>query len=1274
METITTIATIGIGVLNSFITDILKSGIQNLNKKHPILIAVSRTDQEFKNIENIQDTLGNWLKDANVQKQLKEFCHGKRNITFIELANTLVEDFSFYYGDQSLEQAKEIIKTFFNFLNEEYLKSEEGLVFHSYRNEKIAQKTLSKIEESEQKIIEAVRAEDAKLGESFGTQLSHIRELLEAGAIGKDHLDVRINDGKKILEKGKIRTSSEFYKSLLNEVISLPNTKQRHLFRIYTNLAVCEMELGMEEQAAEHFELAYKAMPTDKKAIVNMAIAMHLKGKPRDGIPYVNKVIQNDSKDLHALSVRIELLCDLCEYQQALDAFLMKEKGEFDPNLMQKAQANYLVGLIFLRMEDFEKAEKYSKRAFELDSKIPDYYIQAGLSMLVPLQKDKKFDWQLTQVDKNKLNEAESLFTHALEIMSSWEFNHKLETTLLNRSVARALQGNFGEAVQDCNDILSRNSKSKAAYRNKAITEYSANNIEEAINSFYKALKLGEDPKDIVPRIVYCYFTYGTEKIKDAIELIKKYIPDNEPNERTLKFHLLLASCYVRIKEFDKPRKIFDRLEKKFGIQIDILLSIHELNTAEEKFDEAEENLLSALRIVTDFKKSIVKLKIADFYYQTQAWDKAIPFLEQIINIENVNDILKKYLTCLYYSSNKTTGYEKCLNICHEIRINQGVIPFITEMEAVIEEEKGNLDIAEKLYSQLGEIESDKYVHRLRLGLIKFRKGEHESALMLLGEVANSTCDDPKALMMIAEVYSFMKRNKDAIKIGYRAYKLSPNDPQINLEYVHIFLLSDNDLAFLNPVISDKDTVITVKIDGQKKEYILVDNNEAKLIQNEIDIKSDYGRSLSERKKGEKFSLNDEVCEILEIKSIYVRAFQEILDNFNRFFPKEKGLKKVKFDKNFKKLFRMLDEKAKFSSQITNIYKERKIPISGLSKLLGIDLLNTWAGLVAIPDLYLRCALGTTYEQQNELELALNRTTVVVDLIAFFTLVHLKCLELLPHMFKTIYVPTSTRDEIHQMIRLRQIGLKRGYMTVGSHNGEYIREEIPAETVEKTIEILNKLLDFVNIKTNVIGFSKIFSSREERLRDMLGVSSFDSIKLAKEKNCIIFSDDKSLRLFASTEHEVDGISIQNFLRASLQEGIITEQEYEEYNLNLLQSKYDFISISAKTLWHCIDKGNFSEKPEVLSLFKRLESRNTSLDSAINVFAEFIKILWIKTRLDQIKLKFLDLSLRALTGSRGFNTIKLLKEKLLTIFKVSPLHLDQILKAIDIWQRSQFIIY
>ena len=210
---INVLLSVGISLLSNCISDVVKKGLKDLlSDESPLKKAISRTTQKFTEIEGLSLHLENWLQQKITQKEFENFLRGKHEVNVQDLSKNLVEKVGFYYGEESREKSTEIIQHFFMVLSEELLKTEEGLVYHSYRTEDLARKNFEEHEETQRGIKEL----DAKLTEiQKGLVQSVGKEEKYKEKISEEYTR-RIDEAKVLLEAGKIETAKTLYRNILN--------------------------------------------------------------------------------------------------------------------------------------------------------------------------------------------------------------------------------------------------------------------------------------------------------------------------------------------------------------------------------------------------------------------------------------------------------------------------------------------------------------------------------------------------------------------------------------------------------------------------------------------------------------------------------------------------------------------------------------------------------------------------------------------------------------------------------------------------------------------------------------------------------------------------------------------------------------------------------------------------------------------------------------------------------------------------------------------------
>lgn len=1265
---------ITINVISAILYDIGKYGLAKLvadNPGHPAHNAIQRTAEMYRHIENLEKTLETWLQNTEVQSNLISFRAGKQDINIDDLSGHLVHGSGFYMGDESEAKSIEIVRQFFVFLNEECLLSDKGMVYLSQKGD-VQHKELLELAAPIPDAVYAMQKDVTYIKQN----ISGLQDADVWKGKFKDNLNKTIDHARDLLLEGKVNTAKQLLEKQLKEVQADSDIPREISFRIYTNLGCCEIELDQEIKAAKYYELAFNLMPENTTAFANMAIARKIRGHPEEGLIYLEELLKKEPAFITGLCAKANLLAELNRLDEAIDVFKRKEENAFNEDLFKDFKCCYTIGYVYYRKKDFSNSSAFLKKALALDPINPDILLLLGLSIAVPILEKKMLPWLILDDQKKALILAENHLNSAYKIIQGNESSNKITNVLVNRSSIRLALNNLEATISDCDLAISINPNISLAHKNKGMALSLDGQYEDAKKSWLVALEKGESKQEIVPLLTHLYLTKEPAEPDEAINLINKYFPESQITEQNIYVKLELVACYTTKKEFDNAKSLLEKLASFTPKNSRLHYEYFKYHRSLSSFEEAEKSLIAALESEDDFDSLLMSLELANFYYERKLYDKAIPFYNKVANPNINNPILLKYLASLYYSSNKDVNFPACLDICKKFRLEYGPSKNITEIEALIQENLNNLADASYLYKELSNIDPYNYSHKLRFGLVEFRRGNHSEALEILNDVVNRFEKDAQALVPIAEIFDYVGKKKEALELAYKALKSSPGDPKVHMAYIHLFLSRDNSIDNeLNPQIIDINTIVSLSIGGSKRIFTMVPSS-TKERTDELSIDSYFGRFLKGHKVGDRMIWGKEKStstkvEILEIKSIYVKAFQDCLLGFPVLFPEENGLKLLKVGRNLKNLLNILDKTAERGTAFIDLYRKRRLTIGALSTLSGNDIFDTWSWLSNSPDAHLICASGNFQEQQREIRLLEEAKKVIIDLIGLFSLNYLGQLELLNNMFPEVYVSQASLDEITQIIGLCNISGDRGFAIIGKSGTEYYKKDITPLDVQNKIDFLNKIKIFIKEKLRVTGIMKPFSFSEKRLCEILGTQSVETIRIATENKLAIYSDDKVFRDLASNEHQIGGFSIQAILNRALKDGRISEEIYYEAIIKLIMGRYSYISISGHVLLYSVRKAtfNFSSR-EFSALLKPLENQDTSIESAVNVAAEFIKYLWLEPINLGEKSIYLDIVLRALTKERDarivIETIEISLKKALFIL---PLHWSEIQKHLSIIKKN-----
>lgn len=377
-------------------------------------------------------------------------------------------------------------------------------------------------------------------------------------------------------------------------------------------------------------------------------------------------------------------------------------------------------------------------------------------------------------------------------------------------------------------------------------------------------------------------------------------------------------------------------------------------------------------------------------------------------------------------------------------------------------------------------------------------------------------------------------------------------------------------------------------------------------------------------------------------------------------------MQRITVGDDLREIFDQLDKLEEETRSSVNLYTENKITLHMLASLLGKTIYDIWRGLLQDSSLKIRCAKGDYEERLIEDATLRDADKICVDLIGLFTMAELGILGILSFLFQEIYVYQSAMDELEEIIYREST--KREHMMLGKEGEQYVRQEVTEDYLKKNREFLEGIISYIRTSCILLPLEKPYSQKENRLAEIIGKSATDLIT-QRGDNIPIYTDDRNLRELAFNENRVGGIGIQTLLRKALEQGIISNDTYQENIISLIRLGYTYISIDAATLIYAVKANRGCANYDFETLLGVITNQYTEESSAIIVSADFIKALWQEKLPTQYKSSYLDRILAALI--RAHNTsrpINQLKARLQIIMKLSPLQLREIVSTIEAWKK------
>jgi tetratricopeptide (TPR) repeat protein len=467
-----------------------------------------------------------------------------------------------------------------------------------------------------------------------------------------------------------------------NEIISLAEQIFPQNKRLILEEADALEKIGDIEKEVAILTNFESKNPNDIDVLLKLSNAFQIKGKFKEELSVLNRILEVDNKNIQANVKKGICLIDLQRYGEAEE--ILKYTTELSPNhtfawtFLGESQYRQekdkdafnsflrakeidpndwysLIRLVkyMLEKEDYKKAEEYSTKLTVLRSKSPLSWILLGE----------------TQNKLNKLVEAEASFRKAYDLdNNNEEVLLKLGSFLLNNN-------NYNEAEIYTSKLVEYSSNTGLYWKLLAIAQLHLDKITEAINNFKKAYEL--DRNDFYS-LGFLGLIYGAQndykrqekyfrkvlilaplnslawgnlgdaqlELKKYNEAKKSYIKSIELDANNSESYLGLIQVYLIIGENSKAILELNNFQKKFQDDID---NINELGNMLKYYHLYEEAIAVFKEVAKRKKYNLLPYQNMTLSYLGLNQIKpALAYFTKSINSEIDKENVESFFTGIY--------------------------------------------------------------------------------------------------------------------------------------------------------------------------------------------------------------------------------------------------------------------------------------------------------------------------------------------------------------------------------------------------------------------------------------------------------------------------------------------------------------------------------------------------------------------------------------------------------------------------------------------------
>lgn len=752
-------------------------------------------------------------------------------------------------------------------------------------------------------------------------------------------------------------------------------------------------------------------------------------------------------------------------------------------------------------------------------------------------------------------------------------------------------------------------------------------------------LRLPEDPDVLLKKILNTNDCAEAAQLSDKLDVNKGFY-----------YAVMAALSYINNKQYEKALNVLQKVphdENYDKLEIDLRTCIcyKELNNftaidgiikkqksvaTKKLFTHIKtgnkQDLIEARRFLRPTDCVCIKIEIATRLYYAGLYTEVSPLYKEIIKTVGLHDVvLSHYLDCLNRTADVSGMYKVLSSIPNEY-INNTILQYW----AVYHEAIGDNEKATLFFKKVFDQQPENSRAALKLAIMYHRDDNEEALSKLLNNLPSN----------LNKMFGDIKAKWQLLRLMYEHKFAMETLPQKAYELIIENL--DDEESWKNYFTWFMTCLADFKIVNNKTGFILYDEatntNEIYIIEDDPNIKTNkffnvlrssdvFTKKLMMAEENSNIQLgqNGIECKVININNKYVTVGSIIRDQIFIQFP---DCDIIRIDgktpeEAVEKLKRLFNFQNQTQDLIKNYYKEKYLPISTLANMLGKDVISLMEFLATEK---LIVSEGSVVEQKDTQKLVNKQAGYIIDAITIFNAFWFHVETMLANVVKdNLYVSQKTIDIFKSLKEEEMRFLKMRSGRLFKTNSEdqkltFASHEDLKDYQKNKIKMLDDILTWLGENAKIIipsGASKLSDNKEQLLSffQEKDLETASVIRLAKDKELNLLSDDYMLRAMAKKQFEINGLWLQGLFMYS---PFANSNEYVEYIVNSIKNNHSFISFNSANLFKIFIKGG----PDIKTLVNQM--RACSSESAIIVATDFyIKLIASEKNTPQIALMLID---------------------------------------------------
>ena len=330
-------------------------------------------------------------------------------------------------------------------------------------------------------------------------------------------------------------------------------------------------------------------------------------------------------------------------------------------------------------------------------------------------------------------------------------------------------------------------------------------------------------------------------------------------------------------------------------------------------------------------------------------------------------------------------------------------------------------------------------------------------------------------------------------------------------------------------------------------------------------------------------------CEITELQSKYVRAYQETLEDFSTRFPDNMSLSRVKLDEHFTQFFQSIESRHQHVSNVEGLYKSKRLPFASFCSLIGSSTLEVWPEYTAQSTTRLHFGNGSHQETSEAVGLLRDAAVIALDMVAILTVHRLGLAEHLRTRFSRVTIPQHVFDEIQNDVYQMRIDRAPTSHVGKDEEGRYTRTEMPEDAWKERQAYARSVLELAESFDRIPSYPMLAANEPEKTIDALTLAGAGAVYSGEEQSEVrpVLVSDDLLQSTLARSLGLGAVNSQSLLQDLLRSDVITAEEYSSRIEQLVLMNYWFVRVSAEDILRSFEANGYRTTPGTQAMLRTL---------------------------------------------------------------------------------------